>query len=124
MPGDSNPSRRLPLDDKKPKDFLASDGFWPSGPFVNPWTPEEMAQLGITDNQADIYVQAVARLGKTVIRYRNWLSDHRTTQAAFARRIGVSEGRLSALRNGTRFPSWDLVERVRVVVTPTRPPQQ
>ena len=118
MPATRRPTRRLPLDDLTPLSFVTADGIWPSGPFGTPWTADDVRRMDMTEMEVELYVRAVTRLGRTVIDYRKWLAGENMTQATFARRIGVSEGRLSALRSGTRFPSWDLVERIRVVIAP------
>lgn len=122
--GDPGLVRRRPLDGKTPLDFLAADGTWPQGPFASPWSPQELRRLGLDAHQADAYVRSVASLGRLVWQYRRWRAGRDLTQDAVARRLGVSQGRLSALNQGHRFPNWDLVELLRDAMGPGAQGQQ
>ena len=116
----TSPRRRLPLDGLAPRDFVGRTGHWPAGPWRAPWTPEQLADLGLSRQSATSYVAAVRRLAQTVADYEQLLLTQRLTQDAVARQLRVSTDRLSNLRTGNRFPSWDLLERLRMLIEASR----
>jgi hypothetical protein len=109
------------LDGVAPKDFVGEGGSWPDGPFRSPWTAEQRDELGLTVSAERALVEAVAGLGRLVVRYKVWLRSSNTTSESVSRRLRVSRGRLSALLTGSRFPSWDLVALIQGLIEPARP---
>lgn len=113
----AGPLRRDPLAGLKPADFVTPS--WPRGKIV---VPDQLREYGLSPDQLNSLMRAVMDLRQLAIDYQQYLLDEETTQDNVSKRVGLSTNRLSALRNGTSWPSWRAYAVLRGFVTPAATP--
>jgi hypothetical protein len=122
---DSSPRRRPPglvrqdpFDGLIPQDFTT--GPWPYGakvPAIRNRIPRGLApaERAQAERQAMLADEAAHELAEEVKEHLKWKGRRKLSTSAIARETGVSRARIAAFEQGTNWPRWDLLYRIRVL---------
>lgn len=122
---DSSPRRRPPglvrqdpFDGLIPQDFTT--GPWPFGakvPAISNRIPRGLAatERAQAERQAMLAEEAAHELADEVQLHMRWKGRYKLSTSAIAREAGVSRARIAAFEQGTNWPRWDLLYRIRVL---------
>ncbi len=117
--------RRGTFDKTEPRDFVRDDGpggvrgSWPEGPFVTTFPAGSGSDLSELDKA--IALNVIKALAADTQDWRRWRRANRLTIKAAARRAGVSAARIGDLENGRRFPAFDLMYRLKLLMAAQSP---
>ncbi|MDP3890489.1 hypothetical protein [Nocardioides sp.] len=100
-----------------PSDFVERS--WPRSKIA---VPDQLRSYGLTHDQLNLLMRAVMDLRQLAIDYQQYLLDENSTQAKVSKQVGLSTNRLSALRNGTSWPSWRAYAVMRAFVPTSEMP--
>ncbi len=112
--------RQDPYDGLTPLDFVSPRGYWPDGPFVRAVSARIPDDLPAPERQraeqaARIAEEAVRELAEEVREHLRWRRQTKVPATTVARHVAVSRARIAAFENGTNWPRWDLLMRLRLL---------
>jgi hypothetical protein len=93
---------------------------WPDRPFVRAVTARIPDDLPAPERQraeqaARVAEEAVGELAEEVREHLRWRRQTKMPATTVARHAAFSRARIAAFENGTNWPRWDLLMRLRLL---------